>query len=151
MTFPAKSTSWVLGYAEKAPLTSSTTWRDTRLGGKALWPPEFSYEVEPCPLCGYARVLVLQAFAPHSVHSERVLYIFACNSIVCSSNPNSWLALRVFRKTASAVVESPAATDVSQIVAKDQINWGTDSDDDYADWHSDDDGLDAEAIGQTPH
>eukprot|EP00171_Calliarthron_tuberculosum_P016616 IDg16616t1 len=71
---------WVIGYAVEAGSPSSGTWRDTRIGGLPKWPPGPHPEVKKCPQCNRERVMLLQAFAPHAAHAERLLLIFVCNS-----------------------------------------------------------------------
>lgn len=60
-----------------------------------MWPEAPAAEVPSCPRCKQPRHLLLQAFAPHEAHSSRFLLLFACNSIRCSENADTWLAWRV--------------------------------------------------------
>lgn len=111
--------SCIIGYATQASSPTEGTWRDTRIGGYPLWPPSFSFsaEVPACPLCNAQRVLVLQAFAPHRAHPLRIIYVFACNSLRCSQDTRSWLAMRVYKRNSDHCMGgatsrlSPAVTD----------------------------------------
>jgi hypothetical protein len=46
-----------------------------------------------CKNCGSKLYLVVQAYAPLGAH-DRFLYVFGCNSTICSAKNNSWVALR---------------------------------------------------------
>lgn len=91
-------TGWIIGFASKANSPSEGTWRDSRLGGYAIWPTESHPEIPPCPLCNQPRLLLLQAYAPHPAHEERFLVVFACNSAVCGRDAASWVAYRGFQR-----------------------------------------------------
>jgi Programmed cell death protein 2, C-terminal putative domain len=90
---------WVVGYAAPAFISQgyAPDWRETRLGGAPAWPPgtPSGLCLPQCSHCDRLQVLVLQAYAPTFVHPERALYMFACNSIRCASNPVAWSVLRL--------------------------------------------------------
>ncbi len=125
------STDWVIGYAVEAESPSAGTWRDTRLGGYPLWPPGQRPNVATCPCCDKERVLVVQAFAPHSLHADRVILLFACNSVVCSRKPESWYAIRAFCRNEDDAPEKKRCEENAESRSMTEIvNWDTDSDDD---------------------
>ncbi len=116
---------WTIGYAVAAESPTCETWRDTRLGGHPIWPPGTHPEVPACPLCNRPRLLLLQAFAPHLVHKDRVLLIFVCNSAVCSRQSQTWVAYRGFRWNEELEKEKSAKSSSSKKV--DEINWDSSS------------------------
>jgi Programmed cell death protein 2, C-terminal putative domain len=101
---PDGSEPWVLGFASSAihrqgEAGTDGAWRETRLGGQPIWPPGHPGIATPhCALCGRRVVLVLQAFAPTCSYSERILYVFACNSMRCADDSRSWSCIRMFSR-----------------------------------------------------
>jgi Programmed cell death protein 2, C-terminal putative domain len=95
---------WILGYASKAShlradLQEGPCWTETHLGGSPVWPPDCAGVAVPqCKICGRLVVLILQAFAPTFAHPERILYVFACNSIRCAGDPRAWSCARLFKR-----------------------------------------------------
>ncbi|KAI0563168.1 Programmed cell death protein [Gracilaria domingensis] len=122
------STSCILGFASSEWKSETAEWYDTHIGGIAALPEGLCLQIPPCPLCRRHRTLVLQAYAPHSVHPQRELYLYGCNSIHCSAQAESWYPIRVVK---CAQVESSASAALSelQLTAKRQaVNWDSDSD-----------------------
>lgn len=81
-----------------------------------MWPPGLHAASSACGVCGGARKLVLQAYAPLRAR-ERTLYLFACNSITCSADVAAWEAMRVVavrrrEEVTVAVEESSQRTSV---------------------------------------
>ncbi|XP_059620940.1 programmed cell death protein 2-like [Phlebotomus argentipes] len=72
---------------------SSVDFTTNKIGGTPNWPIS-GITVPNCPLCGLARPLVLQIYAPlEGSQFHRTLYVFSClNS--CSSQSSSWLCVR---------------------------------------------------------
>ncbi|KAI8117511.1 hypothetical protein FF38_11058 [Lucilia cuprina] len=65
-----------------------------KIGGTADW-PNGEIKIPPCPLCGTARPLIVQLYAPLEMSQfHRTLYVFACLNPVCSQNTKSWLCVR---------------------------------------------------------
>lgn len=86
----------ILGFAS-SPWSVETggAWYDTHIGGHPIWPENPPPEVSTCPRCNAHRYLVLQAYAPHSVHKNRSIIVFGCNNIRCAQHSETWLAWRV--------------------------------------------------------
>jgi hypothetical protein len=105
---------WILGYASKAThwqadIKERTSWMETRLGGSPVWPPDFSGVAIPqCKICGRPLVLILQAFSPTFEHSERILYVFACNSIRCAGDPRAWSCIRLCKRESKSDCQAGA-------------------------------------------
>lgn len=111
----------------------SAQWYDTRIGGVAIWPENPAPEVPSCPRCGNARFLVIQAYAPHAVHPNRSVLLFACNNIQCSPHEDAWLAVCVIQvERDDDKVEEVAASDDNHQEGDgsnvDDINWDSDGD-----------------------
>lgn len=119
---------WVIGYAVPEESPTAGTWRDTRLGGYPVWPPGRHPEISACPLCNRPRLLLLQAFAPHNAHNDRVLFIFVCNSAVCSRQNQSWVAYRGIKWNEELVKKNTVVQSSANEV--DEINWDSTSDSD---------------------
>ncbi|XP_004530085.1 programmed cell death protein 2-like isoform X2 [Ceratitis capitata] len=65
-----------------------------KVGGTPDWPTG-EIKVPSCPLCGTARPLVVQLYAPlEQSKFHRTLYVFACLNPACSQNSKSWLCIR---------------------------------------------------------
>lgn len=65
-----------------------------KIGGTADW-PNGEIKIPLCPLCGTARPLIVQLYAPLDMSQfHRTLYVFACLNPVCSQNSKSWLCVR---------------------------------------------------------
>ncbi|XP_037816060.1 programmed cell death protein 2-like [Lucilia sericata] len=65
-----------------------------KIGGTADW-PNGEIKIPSCPLCGTARPLIVQLYAPLEMSQfHRTLYVFACLNPVCSQNTKSWLCVR---------------------------------------------------------
>ncbi|CAN8062682.1 unnamed protein product [Agarophyton chilense] len=127
------SSSCVLGFASSEWKSASGEWYDTHIGGVALWPEDLRVHVPTCPICRHHRTLVLQAYAPHSNHSEREVYLYGCNSIQCSAKSESWYAVRVVKvevkKDVAQSSTSPRLPEEFGLCEKRQIiNWDSDSD-----------------------
>ncbi|XP_023179873.2 programmed cell death protein 2-like [Drosophila hydei] len=94
----AKNKSTVyLGYedeeitAKQAAFLNSCT---NKIGGTPNW-PRHEVTVPVCPLCGMARPLIVQMYAPlDRSQFHRNLYVFACVSPACSQNQKSWVCVR---------------------------------------------------------
>lgn len=57
--------------------------------------PNGEIKIPACSLCGTARPLIVQLYAPLEMSQfHRSLYIFACLNPVCSQNSKSWLCVR---------------------------------------------------------
>lgn len=132
---------WIIGFASKANSPSEGTWRDSRLGGYAIWPSESHPEVPPCPLCNRPRLLFLQAYAPHAAHPERFLVIFACNSAICGRDVASWCAYRGFQRSKKEDKETiiktttPIPISISEndnVNDNKEVNWDSSSDESNA-------------------
>lgn len=131
---------WIIGYAVEADSPSVGTWRDTKLGGLPKWPPGSHPEVARCPQCNRERVLLLQAFAPHSVHKDRLLLVFACNSAVCCRETKNWCAYRAFQRKEVAPSEKVICIP-SSVKSSEVINWDSDGSSTDDDESSDSDDL----------
>lgn len=134
---------YILGFASEQPFDSaSASWYDTHVGGLPIWPPALEVAIPDCPLCDAKRVLVLQAYAPHWNHPERLVCVFGCNSIQCSANVQAWWAVRVCRVQAEkgpAIELAEGSAGVAQVSAEEEeIQWDTNSDSDNS---SDEGGL----------
>lgn len=129
------SSKWILGFAGSPRPEHGGDWSDTFIGGNHVFPDDIAFPVPPCPLCAGKRLLVLQAFAPHNAHSERELYLYACNSIRCSHDAQAWFAMRLCRIVSSdghdgrgeQVDTSEEASDPARGHSEGGINWDTDS------------------------
>lgn len=135
---------WIVGYATAAGSPDSGTWRDTRLGGFPIWPPGSYPEISNCPQCNRERILLLQAYAPHVAHSERVLLVFVCNSAVCSRKAENWIALRAFRRKdvgASRTVQKASSS--NNVYNSATINWNSDSNGSDSDASKENDDLES--------
>lgn len=121
----------ILGFASDPWKSEEGCWWDTHIGGLPIFPPSFTFSVPPCPLCSSARFHVLQAYAPHAQHTHRVIYVFGCNNIRCSSQPASWLAVRLCEVNKSTEVSKPKTSHILEMTINEpaSINWDTDSDD----------------------
>ncbi|XP_067618998.1 programmed cell death protein 2-like [Eurosta solidaginis] len=65
-----------------------------KVGGAPDW-PSGEIKVPSCPLCGTARPLIVQLYAPlEQSQFHRTLYVFACLNPACSQNSKSWLCIR---------------------------------------------------------
>ncbi|KAH8331138.1 hypothetical protein KR067_012059 [Drosophila pandora] len=65
-----------------------------KIGGAPDWPGH-AVTVPVCPICGAARPLIVQMYAPlERSQFHRSLYIFGCVNPACSQNPRSWLCVR---------------------------------------------------------
>lgn len=127
--------AYILGFASEKPFDSaSASWYDTHIGGLPIWPPALEVAIPDCPLCDAKRVLVLQAYAPHRNHPERLVCVFGCNSIQCSANMQAWWAVRVCRvqaKRGPAIDLAEGSAGVAQVSAEEEeIQWDTDSESD---------------------
>lgn len=89
----------ILGFASDSWEVGQGTWYDTHIGGQAVLPEEIAeaFVIRPCPRCGRGRNLVLQAFAPCNNHLNRAIYLFGCNSILCSRHEDSWTSIRLLQ------------------------------------------------------
>lgn len=125
--------AYVLGFASDAWSPPLGTWYDTHIGGVPVWPPGLSdlVLIPPCPRCQAARSLVLQAYAPSRTHTERAIYVLACNSIVCAAETRTWCALRVCRvegQAAGGDGEDKGEEREKEVGRKEgSIDWDTDS------------------------
>ncbi|XP_055716134.1 programmed cell death protein 2-like isoform X2 [Phlebotomus papatasi] len=85
-----------LGYPDECVTekhASSVDFTTNKIGGNPDWPIS-GITVPNCPLCGLARPLILQIYAPlEGSQFHRTLYVFSCvNS--CSNQSSSWLCVR---------------------------------------------------------
>ncbi|XP_054730366.1 programmed cell death protein 2-like [Anastrepha obliqua] len=65
-----------------------------KVGGTPDWPTG-EIKVPSCPLCGTARPLIVQLYAPlEQSQFHRTLYVFACLNPACSQSSKSWLCVR---------------------------------------------------------
>ncbi|KAI9581311.1 programmed cell death protein 2-like [Glossina fuscipes] len=65
-----------------------------KIGGTPDW-PNGDIKIPACSLCGTARPLIVQLYAPLELSQfHRSLYIFACLNPSCSQNSKSWLCVR---------------------------------------------------------
>ncbi|OQR98594.1 hypothetical protein ACHHYP_08345 [Achlya hypogyna] len=120
----------LLGLPAKEVVVDDTCPYTAKLGGlPAYYDPETSvpYEDLVCPRCDHQLFLVAQVYAP--VTTDRTLYIFGCNSIKCTTTPNSWRALRY----ESTTVEDEPVEAVPPPAPAATTGWGDDDDDDD-DW-----------------
>lgn len=122
----------IIGYASEPWCSTDGTWYDTHIGGIPIFPPGVTVHIPPCPICTAPRVLVLQAYAPHNRHQNRVIYVFGCNNIRCSSEQSAWWAIRACQINDTKDEDQPLAK--KSIAAKKgelhpTINWDTDSED----------------------
>lgn len=136
-------TACVLGFASQPWSPEIGTWYDTHIGGEAIWPEGSPPTIKPCPRCQAQRYLVLQAFAPHAAHPNRVIQLYGCNNGECSRHADTWLAWRICEITSPVSAsdgDAPcdhqiASTGPSKDSRASEINWdeedeSTDSDDD---------------------
>lgn len=94
--------------------TAELSWQETKFGGSPIWPPSVpAMQIPQCSLCGKTSVLLLQAYAPASCIERRILYVFACNSIRCSSDERAWTVLRVVDNTTRSESSTAAESKVS--------------------------------------
>eukprot|EP00177_Eucheuma_denticulatum_P007953 GFKZ01014480.1.p1 GENE.GFKZ01014480.1~~GFKZ01014480.1.p1 ORF type:complete len:382 (-),score=30.44 GFKZ01014480.1:114-1259(-) len=127
-----RSSPVTVGYASDRWDSSRGTWYDTHIGGIPIFPPGLLLDVPPCAICSQPRLCVFQAFAPHRNHLERVIYLFGCNKITCSSQQSSWWAIRAFKVNKDSlggqldVLDGRANGKPDSSPAS--INWDTDSD-----------------------
>lgn len=131
--------AYILGFASDYPcVAGSNKWYDSRIGGLPVWPEGLDVSISTCPLCDAERVLVLQAYAPHRNHSERLVCLFGCNSIRCAGSPEAWCAVRMCRVRAEKAQETENAgsgigkAQISTLARgepdeKEDIQWDTDS------------------------
>ncbi|XP_013100976.2 programmed cell death protein 2-like [Stomoxys calcitrans] len=111
----AKNKSTVyLGYEDEeindkhASLLNSTV---NKVGGTPDW-PNGEIKIPSCPLCGTARPLVVQLYAPLDMSQfHRSLFIFACLNPICSQNSKSWLCVRTQH------LETPDHSEIIKVVA----------------------------------
>ncbi|XP_061391380.1 uncharacterized protein LOC133326788 [Musca vetustissima] len=116
----AKNKSTVyLGYEDEeitdkhSSLLNSTI---NKIGGSADW-PNGEIKIPACPLCGTARPLIVQLYAPLEMSQfHRTLYIFACLNPVCSQNSKSWLCVRTQH------LDTPDHSDIIKAVASPKNN-----------------------------
>ncbi|XP_017494566.1 PREDICTED: programmed cell death protein 2-like [Rhagoletis zephyria] len=65
-----------------------------KVGGTPDW-PSGEIKVPSCPLCGTARPLIVQLYAPLELSQfHRTLYVFGCLNPACSQSSKSWLCIR---------------------------------------------------------
>ncbi|KAM7359729.1 programmed cell death 2 like trus [Cochliomyia hominivorax] len=82
-----------------------------KIGGTADW-PNGEIKIPACPLCGTARPLIVQLYAPLEMSQfHRTLYVFACLNPVCSQNSKSWLCVRTQH------LDTPEHCDIMKVVA----------------------------------
>lgn len=123
----------VIGYASEPWCSTDGAWYDTHIGGVPVFPPDVTIRIPPCSICTAPRVLVLQAYAPHSCHQNRVIYVFGCNNIKCSSKQNAWWAIRACQIKDMKEGSQPSANKSIPVEKNEPcrtINWDTDSGDD---------------------
>ncbi|CAN6478758.1 unnamed protein product [Victoria cruziana] len=110
----------------------------TKIGGVPDWPlPRQSIREEllKCSVCSGNLALVAQVYAPVGSSGlsldERMLFLLACSSPNCGSNPRSWRTLRVQRADYEA--ESTSNCRASALSNSDKLGgdtWSFDDDDD---------------------
>lgn len=121
----------IVGYADEPFHPTDGTWYDTHVGGLPIFPPGLRVHVPPCPICAAPRLLVLQAYAPHNHHQNRIVYVFGCNNIKCSHEQNTWYAIRACQVRRTTNESLPPAKKESISTNKgdspQHIDWDTDS------------------------
>lgn len=87
-----------------------------KIGGTPNWPAS-EIVITPCPLCGQARPLILQIYAPlENSQFHRTLYIFACLNAPCSTQSSSWYCVRT-----QSLEKSPSGGDSYEHASSQQV------------------------------
>ncbi|XP_065371503.1 programmed cell death protein 2-like [Calliphora vicina] len=82
-----------------------------KIGGTADW-PNGEIKIPACPLCGTARPLIVQLYAPLEMSQfHRTLYVFSCLNPVCSQNSKSWVCVRTQH------LDTPEHCDIMKVMA----------------------------------
>jgi len=75
----------------------------SKLGGRPIWlnaPSQELLDSLKCPKCGVHLFLLLQMDCPREEfpNHDRILYLFVCNTRVCSQDPSGWRAIFMSKK-----------------------------------------------------
>lgn len=106
----AYSTSVTLGYIDDPEDESTTTYRDSRLGGQPVWltgkddkPVAPSAELVKCGTCSRKMALLVQVYAPlDDTEYDRVVYVFICKKVGCRRQKGSIKAVRGVKRDFAA-------------------------------------------------